>query len=393
MGEIELSPEAQKRLQHGKKKVDEISELVGNLSPAQPGTWVKFVSRTMEYTFDSCRSFDSTRQWLRAHGYSLFRCDLIFLLKELLEEPEVECVYSDNYGDVYQIPLPNGASLCVVRDPERARERMDVYARWDIDGLEKTMEGMAQIFWRGRETIVLDTSVEGVNFQEKDLQNYEYKGTLVKLIEQWRAYRAQGIRRNVLLQGRPGCGKSTFCFHAARMLSKRTLLLTAEFCSEVRATDWALMLAVLRPEMVIVDDVDRVGGAAFETKLRMFEEGHCEIPFVLFTSNDHTRLPRAMRRPGRIDQIIMVDEPDETVRRHIIEEMADRVGIEIPADELARLDEMLIELSAAHVVEALRRARVEGWGGEPPGGDVTFDRHDAHRPKAGLRLVGGSEES
>lgn len=392
MGEIELSPEAQTRLLEGKKKVDEISELVGNLSPSQPGTWIKFVSRTMEYTFDSCRSYDSNRKWLRGHGYSLFRCDLVFLLKELLDEPGVEVVFSDSYGDIYQIPLPNGARLCIVRDPERSRERMDVYARWELDGLEKVMEGMSEVFWRARKAVVLDVNVEGMNFQEKELESYAYKGSLLNLIEQWERYREMGIRRNVLLQGRPGCGKSTFCFHAAHRLSKRTMLLTSEFCSEVRATDWALMLAVLRPEMVIVDDVDRVGGSAFETKLRMFEEGYCEIPFVLFTSNDHTRLPRAMRRPGRIDQIIMVDEPDENVRMHIIEEMASRVGVSIPVEALPRLDALLLELSAAHVVEALRRAKVEGWESEMAGGDVTFDIQETPRAKTGLRLV-GSEDS
>ncbi|MBA2662633.1 MAG: ATP-binding protein [Bradymonadaceae bacterium] len=387
LGEVDLSPEAQRKLIEVKRNVDKVSQLVGNFSPTQPGSWVQFVGRYMEHTFDACRSFDTLRAWLRGHGYAPFRCDVLFLLEELLELPEVEMVFRDNYGELHEITLTNGIKVCVLRDTERARERMELYVRWTSDGGDRILDAVAEAFWRARSTVIIDVINDGMTFRDIDLSTHAYEGSLLGLIAQWKAFREAGIRRNVLLQGRPGTGKSTFCFHAARELSKRTLMLTADFCSEVRVTDWALILSVLRPEMVIVDDIDRVGGHGFEAKLRMFEEGYCDIPFVLFTSNDHTKLPQAMRRPGRIDQIIKVDEPDERVRRRIIGEMAVRVGVEIPNGEWVRLENMLAELSVAHVIEALRRAKVDGWSSEPVSGDVTFDSEESQRGRGGLRVV------
>src|SRR5690606_5763283 len=109
-----------------------------------------------------------------------------------------------------------------------------------------------------------------------------------------------------------------FCLEAARQLSNRTLILTNEGWDGLSLSDWNLMAKILNPEMVIVDDIDRVSDWALETKLAMFEEGRCNVPFVLLTSNDFTALPQAMRRPGRIDQIVNVSEPTREVLRSIV---------------------------------------------------------------------------
>lgn len=117
-------------------------------------------------------------------------------------------------------------------------------------------------------------------------------------IEGWQAFRRAGLRRNVLIQGPPGSGKSTFCAQAARTLSSRTLILTSEFFQNIGSAQWCALLEILAPEAVIVDDIDRAGEHSLESKLRLFEEGYCDVPFVFFTTNDHLKLPVFMRRPG-----------------------------------------------------------------------------------------------
>ena len=181
------------------------------------------------------------------------------------------------------------------------------------------------------------------------------------------------MRRNVLLQGEPGTGKSTFCLHAARELSRRTILLTPDGYESMGINEWRKLLEVLAPEMVIVDDIDRVGEHTIEARLRLFEEGYCEVPYSLFTSNDHTRLPRAMRRPGRVDELIRVTPPGEALCDELINRLAERVGVSIPAEERPRLRQLMRERSNAHVIELLRRAQVLGWAQVTFPEDITFE--------------------
>ena len=79
-----------------------------------------------------------------------------------------------------------------------------------------------------------------------------------------------------------------------------------------------------------------------------------------------------MRRPGRIDQILQLDQPARPVVEQIVRELAVREGVEIPAERLPALVEIGCEMSIAHVVEALRRARVEGWQHTSLPCDITF---------------------
>ena len=133
------------------------------------------------------------------------------------------------------------------------------------------------------------------------------------------------------------------------------------------------LLEALRPEMIIVDDIDRVGEVALTGKLPLFEERHCEVPLVLFTSNDHTRLPAALRRPGRIDQIIEVDEPDDGTRYAVLREKIAELGVEPPEEAMVCHRDVADGLLHGHVVEWVRRCDVLGWSTDPIPGDITFD--------------------
>jgi ATP-dependent 26S proteasome regulatory subunit len=197
------------------------------------------------------------------------------------------------------------------------------------------------------------------------------------LIEELGHFRAQGLRRNILFQGKPGTGKSTLCREAARRLSSRTLILTSEYLSNVAASEWKMLLQMLDPEMVIVDDIDRIS-YNLESKLSLFEEGHCDVPYILMTSNDHETLPQALRRPGRIDMIFKLDDPEPWVLDEVIRGLAEREGVEIPTEHLEHLRKIAQETSTAHVVEVFRRAKVQGWGYEL-NGDITYT--DGFRPQ------------
>jgi SpoVK/Ycf46/Vps4 family AAA+-type ATPase len=329
-------------------------------------------SRADDATFRLQRNFDSQSDWLRVHGFRHLDVGAEFVFREVFGMAATELAYKDDHDRLFRVELPNGAELSM-EDSEHRHGCNTMYFRKEIDGKEKMCRGVAELFWRDREAVLLDAvERDEVNCQELTLAGHDYYGPLVENIARWTAFGEAGLRRNVLIQGPPGCGKSTFCMHAARELSERTIMLTPDFYDSIRCSDWRSLVELLRPEMVIIDDVDRVGEHSLQAKLRLFEEGYCEIPFVLFTSNDHTKLPRPMRRPGRIDQIIEVDAPTKELRWKLIREMADREGIEVPDGQLPGLDDILVGQSTAHLVEALRRAKICGWDTAEVEGDSTF---------------------
>ena len=373
-GEYELSEEALEAVEETRDRIEDMSDLVGDLSPTRPGTWGRFMGRVIDHSCGAKRRFECIDEARQAHGYDVKVAAPGVLVNELIaKRSSVEELYVEEGQRLETVALNGSMTLCVQRS-STAGDSPVIYCRSEVDTSKEVLMALGDLCWEGRPALILDRSRGELCLREFDLSGHHYKGDRLEFIDQWRAFYDQGIRRNILLQGPPGCGKSTLCYQAARELSERALLVSPEFFKEAGLTEWFVILELLRPQVMVLDDIDRTAAgmrSGLEEKLRFFEEGTCDIPIVLFTSNDYTRIPAAMRRPGRIDQIIRFDDPRASVRREIIEELGDREGMEIPEDQMGRLEALLQEFSAAHVVEAIRRAKVEGWK-ESRGEDATF---------------------
>ncbi len=373
-GEIEVSEEAKDKVMWARDKVEEVSELLGDFSPTQPASWGRFAARLMDSSFETCRRFESAEDARRAHRFTEAVEFPEFLVEFLWSHMPRHRLYWDDESTLELLSFGDKVELCVERE----------HVGDDVEGIffrpngcrrEEVYQAVSEVFWEGRDAVSLGLDFGKVTSQTAKLGRYRYQGERLALIDEWRRYRALGMRRNVLLQGPPGCGKTTFCCHAARELSGRTVKLGGQVIGMLDHHDWTNLLEALRPEMLIVDDVDRIDAISQYTvqgQLQFFEEGHCDVPFTLLTSNNHARLPAAFRRPGRVDQIVEFDEPSPEIRRRIICDLAERVGVEVPDDEMARLLKLHDEYSAAHVREALRRARVHGWGEAARAGDESF---------------------
>ena len=134
------------------------------------------------------------------------------------------------------------------------------------------------------------------NFKKADARPaFEPTTTALRMIERCKAFRAKGYRVAVLADGRPGTGKSYAVRHTALALGGRILHVTLTNLAPWKVGDAARML---RPDAVILDDVDRSNTSA---ALRLVEQLLELGVAVLCTSNDRGCIAGAFKRAGRVD--------------------------------------------------------------------------------------------
>jgi hypothetical protein len=163
----------------------------------------------------------------------------------------------------------------------------------------------------------------------------------------------EGIHRSCLLTGPPGTGKSM----AIRWLTRRlgvtsvrvdlTVLSSLHSGWDQRAMAASLdtLLKLLRPEAMILDDLDRVkvGGEI----LAFLETAAKTCRLVLASANRPHKMMGASLRPGRFDEVVRFDRLDPDVLRTLLGPDVD-------------LFDRLSALPAAYVAEFLKRRQVLG---------------------------------
>jgi ATP-dependent 26S proteasome regulatory subunit len=224
----------------------------------------------------------------------------------------------------------------------------------------KIAEGVSELFWRESDALEFDHSSASYEVKPLDLSSEEYYGELREVVDHWRQFREAGIRRNVLLYGRRGTGKSTLAYYASRMLSDRTMVLTSDFVDRISANNWSLFLDVTRPDMVIVDDIDRIRHN-LDSKLKIFDSRHCDIPFVVFTCNHLSAIPKALLRPGRTDQTLEMQSPTGDQKEDILDAFCEEEGVDLPESRRDELMELMEAASPAAVRGMLKRVKAIGW--------------------------------
>ena len=130
-----------------------------------------------------------------------------------------------------------------------------------------------------------------------------------------------GVPRSVMLYGPPGTGKSTMARTLIENLDLRSFRIRVEDVSGLENSTLFEAITIFEPEAVILDDFDRAHAQAALLETLEFFQRHVKL--VVATVNDKNNLDEALLRPGRFDELVLVDKMDEPVIRHMLGEYED----------------------------------------------------------------------
>lgn len=126
------------------------------------------------------------------------------------------------------------------------------------------------------------------------------------LVARLRPFVERGRGASALLIGEPGCGKTTAAAEATATLGAgRSLRIPVGDLDRMHGGAFAL-LRFMRPEVLIVDDIDRHGNP--QELLALFDEAGQHARLRIATCNYPKRLGSALLRPGRFDLHVRTED-------------------------------------------------------------------------------------
>lgn len=160
---------------------------------------------------------------------------------------------------------------------------------------------------------------------ELDIDDSLITPQVEKLRDRVQRFIDNGQHRSYLIEGVPGSGKSTAVKMVAKMLNMRTMRLDFTALDTLNYLNIRNVLSTIRPEVIIIDDMDRSRDNSIPIPLIEEWREHTDVIFV--TVNHMTAMADAMLRPGRLDDHVRFDTTDEETVKEILEgEDLDLVG-------------------------------------------------------------------
>lgn len=372
--------------------VDRISQRLDGLDLNRPQTWIRgglsmlqgmVIEEKASIKIDPIALFLDTNEF----NYSAHECfDII--LDNFITKFKTECVLKTSSQELHKVPLNDGALFFYIVVDNSEKPKDDDEEKKGADSSELIFEAffpnddnkrleveraLGDMYWLDKKIVFMDRADDRIFFENHKLTGREYKGVTLQSMLDLDKFKSKNIRRVVVLQGVPGTGKSTLCENIADKINERIIFVSNGIVSSIDRNSWETIISALRPNMVIIDDIDRINKNRLEQSLHMFEDNTYNVPLTIMTTNDKNKLPEAFRRPGRIDMIFEMPKPELEIRKQMLASFAKSMGIEsIPETHEQFLMEIMDNYSGAYIKELMLRYNANGFDYRIPENDMVF---------------------
>jgi hypothetical protein len=157
-------------------------------------------------------------------------------------------------------------------------------------------------------------------------------------------FRKLDMQRSYLLEGPPGTGKTSFALEFSKRYGNgRVIAFDKTSFSLLESPDLRKLLSALKPEVIVIDDIDRFASVIDESTLLKILEGIKTLdnaPVFFGTANNVDNLSLAALRPGRFDEIHNFGFPRKEAREVMIRGLIEDF---VPEEELSSVVETLVK--------------------------------------------------
>lgn len=219
---------------------------------------------------------------------------------------------------------------------------------------EQTYAAIGERLWRRLGSGAAAYSRSGLVADDHDLAGVVPSEVMRGLRDRIGRFLEAGFSRSYLFAGPPGTGKSVCIRYLAGALGLKSLRVDLSVLSDhygyhadhAVASSVETLAKLLRPDLMILDDIDRVKGSG--RLLHFLEFAAREFKLVLASANCTEAMMGAALRPGRFDEVITIDRLDRQVLESLIADGDDELFAELE------------KLPIAYVSEFIKRSQVLG---------------------------------